>query len=48
MVFAHMNKRTRYMGLKKTSLQAIMEAIVFNMKRLVKLEGLIPPVIGTA
>lgn len=48
MVFAHMNKRTRYMGLKKTYLQAIMEAIVFNLKRLVKLEGIDPPVIGLA
>lgn len=48
MVFAHMNKRTRYMGLKKTTLQVIMEAIVYNLKRLVKLEGTIPPLIGTA
>jgi transposase, IS5 family len=48
MVFAHTNKRTRYMGLKKTFLQAILEAIVYNMKRLLKQEGLIPPVIGTA
>jgi transposase, IS5 family len=48
MVFAHMNKRTRYMGVKKTFLQAILEAIVFNMKRLVLLEGVNPPVIGLA
>jgi IS5 family transposase len=48
MVFAHMDKRTRYMGLKKTYLQAIMEAIVFNLKRLVLLEGVNPPVIGLA
>jgi IS5 family transposase len=48
MVFAHTNKRTRYMGLKKTFLQVIMEAIVYNLKRLVWLEGVNPPVIGLA
>jgi len=48
MVFAHMNKRTRYMGLKKTTLQVIMEAIVYNLKRLIWLEGVNPPVIGLA
>ena len=48
MVFAHMQKRTRYMGVKKTYLQAIMEAIVYNLKRLVWLQGVNPPVIGTA
>jgi len=48
MVFSHTNKRTRYMGLKKTYLQVLMESIVHNLKRLVKLEGLNPPVIGTA
>lgn len=48
MVFAHMQKRTRYMGVKKTYLQAIMEAIVYNLKRLIWLQGVNPPVIGTA
>jgi len=48
MVFSHMRKRTRYMGVKKTYLQAIMEAIVYNLKRLVVLEGVNPPVIGLA
>lgn len=48
MVFSHTNKRTRYMGLKKTTLQVIMEAIVHNLKRLVVLEGTTPPLMGTA
>jgi IS5 family transposase len=48
MVFAHMARRTRYMGIRKTHLQALFEAIVFNLKRLVLLEGVNPPVIGTA
>lgn len=48
MVFSHTNKRTRYMGLKKTHLQVLMEAIVHNLKRLIVLEGTNPPVIGLA
>jgi len=48
MVFAHMDRRTRYMGVRKTHLQALMEAIVYNMRRLIKHEGLNPPVIGLA
>jgi transposase, IS5 family len=45
-VFSKMSRRTRYMGVKKTYLQALMEAIVHNMKRVVLLEGLTPAVIG--
>ena len=47
-VFSKMSRRTRYMGVAKTYMQALMEAIVHNLKRLVKLEGLTPAVIGTA
>lgn len=47
-VFSKMSKRTRYMGLARTHLQALMEAIVHNMKRLVALEGLAPALIGFA
>ena len=47
-VFSKMDKRTRYMGLAKTYLQVLMEAIVHNLKRLAVLEGPIPLVIGTA
>ncbi len=36
------------MGLKKTHLQVLMEAIVHNLKRLIVLEGTNPPVIGLA
>ena len=45
-VFSKMSRRTRYMGVAKTYLQALMEAIVHNMKRFVLLEGLTPAVIG--
>ena len=47
-VFSKMSRRARYMGVKKTYLQALMEAIVHNLKRIVLLEGLTPAVIGTA
>ena len=45
-VFSKMSRRTRYMGVAKTYMQALMEAIVHNMKRIVLLEGLTPAVIG--
>ena len=45
-VFSKMSRRTRYMGVAKTYMQALMEAIVHNMKRMVLLEGMIPAVIG--
>lgn len=45
-VFSKMSKRTRYMGLKKTYLQALMEGIVHNLKRLIRLEGPAPVLIG--
>lgn len=40
-VFAKMQKRTRYRGLKKVQYQCLMEAIAFNLKRLVRING--PP-----
>ena len=45
-VFSKMSRRTRYMGVAKTYMQALMEAIVHNMKRMVLLEGMTPAVIG--
>jgi IS5 family transposase len=45
-VFSKMSKRTRYMGLAKTHLQVLMEAIVHNLKRLVTLEVQTPALIG--
>ena len=47
-VFSKMSRRTRYMGVKKTLIQALFEGIAHNIKRLVVLEGLEPPVIGLA
>lgn len=41
-VFSKMSKRTRYMGLCKTQMQAFMEAIVHNVKRLVTINA--PPI----
>ena len=40
-VFSKMDKRARYRGLAKVQMQAFMEAIVFNVKRLVQLNA--PP-----
>ncbi|MCP4066141.1 MAG: transposase, partial [Gammaproteobacteria bacterium] len=37
-VFSHRNKRTRYRGLAKVQFQVGINALVFNLKRLVKLE----------
>lgn len=45
-VFSKMARRTRYMGLKKTYLQALMEGIVHNLKRIVRIEGPIPALVG--
>jgi len=39
--FSKMEKRARYRGLAKVQMQAFMEAIVFNVKRLVQLNA--PP-----
>jgi IS5 family transposase len=47
-VFSKMSRRTRYMGVKKTYLQALFEGIVHNLKRLAVLEGIRPPVMGLA
>lgn len=47
-VFSKMSRKTRYMGVKKTYLQALFEAIVHNLKRLAVLEGARPPLIGLA
>jgi IS5 family transposase len=47
-VFSKMSRRTRYMGLRRTYLQALMEGIVHNVKRLIALEGEYLPVMGTA
>ena len=47
-VFSKMSRRTRYMGVEKTWLQALFEGIAHNLKRLVVLEGVNPPVIGLA
>lgn len=38
-VFSKMSKRTRYMGRIKTYMQALMEGVVHNIKRLIKMEG---------
>ena len=45
-VFSKMSKRTRYRGLAKTQMQAFWEAIVFNVKRLIKLNS--PPLFAVA
>ena len=47
-VFSKMSRRTRYMGTARTSMQALMEAIVHNMKRIVALEGMTPSWLGCA
>jgi len=46
MVFSKMSKRTRYRGLVKVKLQAFLEAIVFNIKRLMVLNS--PPLFAAA
>jgi IS5 family transposase len=38
-VFSQRNKRARYLGIVKNQFQAFMEALVFNFKRLVKIEA---------
>jgi hypothetical protein len=40
-IFSKFNKRTRYMGLAKTQMQAFMEATIHNIKRLITLDA--PP-----
>ena len=45
-VFSKMDKRVRYKGLKKVQLQVTMQAMVFNLKRLIKLTSM-PPLIFT-
>lgn len=40
-VFSKNQKRTRYQGVVKTNIQVLLEAIVFNVKRLLVLES--PP-----
>lgn len=47
-VFSKMSKRTRYMGVHMTWLQALFEGMVHNLKRLIVLEGVDPPIIGLA
>lgn len=47
-VFSKMSRRTRYKGREKTSMQAIWEAIVHNMKRLIVLEREPIPIFGLA
>jgi len=37
-VFAHERKRTRYMGVVKNQFSAFMQAICFNLKRLIILK----------
>jgi len=46
MVFSKMSKRTRYRGLVKVRLQVFLEAIVFNIKRLIVLNS--PPLFAAA
>ena len=36
-IFAHRNKRVRYRGLKKVQFQVGIRALVFNLKRVIKL-----------
>ena len=45
-VFSKMSKRARYRGLEKVGWQCFWEAIVFNVKRLIKLNA--PPLFSTA
>ena len=46
MIFSKMSSRARYRGLLKVCLQAFLEAIVFNVKRLVVLNS--PPLFTAA
>ena len=46
MIFSKMSKRARYRGLVKVQLQAFLEAIVFNVKRLIVLDS--PPLFAAA
>lgn len=46
-VFAHMNHRARYQGVKKVQYQCFMEALVFNIKRLVTINAPPLPLIDT-
>ena len=42
-IFSKFEKRTRYRGLAKVQLQLFMDAIVFNVKRMVVLTSASPP-----
>lgn len=45
-VFSKMSKRTKYRGLAKTQMQVFLEAIVFNVKRLIAIDS--PPLFAAA
>jgi IS5 family transposase len=43
-VFARLNKRARYRGVGKNGFQVSMQALAFNLKRLIRL--VVPPLSG--
>jgi IS5 family transposase len=45
-VFAVLGKRARYRGIVKNLFQALMEALVFNLKRLIKIVEEPVPLLG--